>query len=130
MRGSTEVKPLRLFAISGFSSLDAISCVQAKKSQDVTSNEYVTDADSIRAPRIALLRDRGPVCWDAAFYLEHNPDLPMGGVTNAAQAWEHYLGNGQFEGRASRCALQQSSIDLLNLLPEPTLYSFACCIGH
>ncbi len=70
--------------------------------QDVTSNAYVTDAESIRAPKIALLRGRGPVCWDAAFYLEHNPDLPQGGVSTAGQAWEHYLGNGQFEGRASR----------------------------
>ncbi|KAL0053416.1 hypothetical protein WJX82_005424 [Trebouxia sp. C0006] len=73
-----------------------------KKMQDVTSNAYVTDAESIRAPKIALLRGRGPVCWDAAFYLEHNPDLPQGGVSTAAQAWEHYVGNGQFEGRASR----------------------------
>jgi len=76
--------------------------VQDKKMQDVTSNAYVTDAESIRAPKIALLRGRGPVCWDAAFYLEHSPDLPQGGVSTAGQAWEHYVGNGQFEGRASR----------------------------
>lgn len=72
------------------------------KTQDVTANAYVTDAESIRAPKIALLRSQGPVCWDAAFYLDHNPDLPQGGVSTAAQAWDHYLGNGQFEGRASR----------------------------
>lgn len=73
-----------------------------KNMQDVTSNAYVTDAESIRAPKIALLRGRGPVCWDGAFYLEHNPDLPQGGISTAGQAWEHYVGNGQFEGRASR----------------------------
>lgn len=80
-----------------------VCCVQAKKSQDVTSNAYVTDAESIRAPRIALLRGRGPVCWDADFYLKHNPDLPLGGIVSASQAWEHYIASGQFESRSSRC---------------------------
>ena len=73
-----------------------------KNKQDVTSNAFITDADSIRAPKIALLRGRGPVCWDANFYLEHSPDLPVGGVSTAAQAWEHYIVSGQFESRASR----------------------------
>ncbi|KAL3146682.1 hypothetical protein ABBQ32_000910 [Trebouxia sp. C0010 RCD-2024] len=74
----------------------------AKKSQDVTSNAYITDADSIKAPRIALLRGRGPVCWDAAFYLEHSPDLPLGGIVSLDQAWDHYVTSGQFESRSSR----------------------------
>lgn len=78
--------------------------VQAKKAQDVTSNAYVTDAASIRAPRIALLQGRGPVCWDGDFYLQHNPDLPAGGIVSVAQAWDHYLISGQFEGRSSRYA--------------------------
>ena len=91
--------------------------LQGMKTQDVTANAYVTDAESIRAPKIALLRSRGPVCWDAAFYLDHNPDLPQGGVSTAAQAWDHYLGNGQFEGRASRyvttCAFTFAALDTL-----------------
>ena len=79
-----------------------VCCVQAKKSQDVTANAYVTDAESIRAPKIALLRGQGPVCWDADFYLKHSPDLPLGGIVSAAQAWDHYVSSGQFESRASR----------------------------
>ena len=79
-----------------------VYCLQAKKAQDVTSNAYVTDAASIRAPKIALLKGRGPVCWDGDFYLHHNPDLPAGGIATTAQAWDHYLTGGQFEGRPSR----------------------------
>lgn len=85
-----------------------VCCVQAKKSQDVTSNAYITDADSIKAPRIALLRGRGPVCWDAAFYLEHSPDLPLGGIVSLDQAWDHYVTSGQFESRSSRYARTSS----------------------
>lgn len=81
---------------------ESVYCLQAKKAQDVTTNAYVTDAASIRAPKIALLRGRGPVCWDGDFYLHHNPDLPAGGVATIAQAWDHYLISGQFEGRPSR----------------------------
>ena len=73
-----------------------------KKKQDVTSNAFITDADSIRAPKIALLRGRGPVCWDANFYLEHSPDLPAGGISTDALAWDHFVVSGQFEPRASR----------------------------
>ena len=73
-----------------------------KKKQDVTSNAFIKHAASIRARKRSLIRGRGPVCWDANFYLEHSPDLPVGGVSTAAQAWEHYIVSGQFEPRASR----------------------------
>lgn len=77
-------------------------CLQGNGSQDVTSNAFVDNAIELRAPLVALLQARGPVCWDAAFYLEHNPDLVPGGITTADLAWQHYITSGQFEGRASR----------------------------
>ena len=77
-------------------------CLQGNGSQDVTSNAFVDNAVELRAPLVALLQARGPVCWDAAFYLEHNPDLVPGGITTADLAWQHYITSGQFEGRASR----------------------------
>lgn len=71
-------------------------------SQDVTSNVFKDNAAGIRAPHIALLQARGPICWDAAFYLDHNPDLAPGGINTMELAWQHYITAGQFEGRASR----------------------------
>lgn len=94
--------------------------MQAKQAQDVTSNSYVTDAASIRAPKIALLKGRGPVCWDGDFYLQHNRDLPAGGIATVAQAWDHYLTSGQFEGRPSRYThpLLNFTWTLSSLIPQ------------
>ena len=76
--------------------------LQSNGSQDVTSNMFKDNAAVLRAPLIALLQARGPVCWDAGFYLEHNPDLAPGGINTADLAWQHYITSGQFEGRSSR----------------------------
>lgn len=78
------------------------SLLQKNGSQDVTSNVFKDNAAVLRAPLIALLQVRGPVCWDVDFYLEQNPDLAPGGIGTAELAWQHYITSGQFEGRPAR----------------------------
>ena len=79
-----------------------ILVLQTNGRQDVTSNVFQENAATLRAPLIAMLKARGPICWDADFYLEHNPDLAQGGINTISLAWSHYVENGQFEGRAAR----------------------------
>jgi hypothetical protein len=43
-------------------------------------------------------------CFDCPYYLQKNPDLPQD--FDNLTCFQHFVNNGQFEGRPFRCALQ------------------------
>lgn len=73
--------------------------VQGKTDVQVSSNLYTMDPVTFRSQRMAYMQSRGPGCFDKAFYQAHSPDLQGMG---AADLWEHFWKNGQFEGREYR----------------------------
>ena len=75
--------------------------VQYTGSQDVSTNQHHTLSDSDKAPYMMSLQAQGNACWDAAYYLEHHPDLEEAGY-NLSTAWEHFVEHGQFENRVER----------------------------
>lgn len=75
------------------------SSLQGKADVQVSSNLYTMDPVTFRSQRMAYMQSRGPGCFDKAFYQAHSPDLQGMG---AADLWEHFWKNGQFEGREYR----------------------------
>lgn len=75
--------------------------MQGKTDVQVSSNLYTMDPVTFRSQRMAYMQSRGPGCFDKAFYQAHSPDLQGMG---AADLWEHFWKNGQFEGREYRWA--------------------------
>ncbi|KAK9821494.1 hypothetical protein WJX74_002692 [Apatococcus lobatus] len=70
-----------------------------KPNAQVSSNMYTMDPVTFRSQRMAYMQSRGPGCFDKAYYQSHSPDLQGMG---AADLWEHFWKNGQFEGREYR----------------------------
>ena len=67
----------------------------------MNTNELTDRLVLDRAQQIGSLRAQGPACWDAEFYLAHNPDVKAA-HKSVESAWEHYVVHGQFENRAKR----------------------------
>jgi hypothetical protein len=51
--------------------------------------------DERRMPQVAMMHERGPICFDFAYYRSLNPDLQQ--LTTEEQLWAHFLHFGQFE---------------------------------
>jgi hypothetical protein len=62
---------------------------------------------------IAYMQARGPNCFDFSLYREANKDLQK---FSDKDAWEHFVRNGQFEGRTHRHA--QSCLQPCFCLPD------------
>lgn len=71
------------------------------------SNAFVSDAWTLRAPRMIYANSRGPGCFDFDFYVQHNPDMHSKASMHQL-LWEHYVLVGQFQGRPHRftCPVQ------------------------
>ncbi|KAL4452719.1 hypothetical protein ABPG75_008381 [Micractinium tetrahymenae] len=74
------------------------------------SNAFVSDAWTLRAPRMVFANSRGPGCFDFDFYVQHNPDMHSKASMHQL-LWEHYVLVGQFQGRPHRftCPVQIGS---------------------
>ena len=66
---------------------------------DIRLNEYTKKKKYLREVKVLGMRARGDTCFDYDFYRERNPDLPAWGMK---QLWEHFVKNGQHEGRQFR----------------------------
>ena len=89
-----QASPLSLFQCTW---LDASQDVQR---HDVLSNMWEHDAMPIKRQRIAYVQSRGPGCFDTTYYLAKNQDLQV--IPTPLQLWDHFVTNGQFEGRSFR----------------------------
>lgn len=68
----------------------------------VHSNRYMDEFKRFAIKHVWSLRLVHPECFDIDFYLEKNPDLPRWDREGYADAFFHYMGYGQFEGRPFR----------------------------
>lgn len=77
-----------------------------EEEEDITTNEYVKNKAYLREVKIIGMRAKGDACFDYEFYKVRNPDLPKWAHS---QIWEHFVKNGQHEGRQFRfdCAATQ-----------------------
>lgn len=80
---------------------------QASGSPQGNSNSFVSDAWTLRAPRLVYANSRGPGCFDFDYYVQHNPDQASK-LSQHQLLWEHFVLVGQFQGRAHRftCPVQ------------------------
>lgn len=60
------------------------------------------DIDEVKLPLVAMMHERGPACFDFAYYRSLNTDL--GQLATDDQLWGHFLHFGQFERRPFRWA--------------------------
>jgi len=57
---------------------------------------------------------RGPSCFDFDFYRSKNADLAV--LTDKDKLWQHFVKDGQFEGRTFRCSLiEKPTLNLVEL---------------
>ena len=66
------------------------------------SNEYSQKRSFFRLPKMLSMARRGGHCFDFAFYKARSRDLPA--WPNDA-LWQHFVRDGQFEGRPFRWVL-------------------------
>lgn len=79
---------------------DAWLSLQDADRSDISSNVWEHDAMAIKRQRMAYVQSRGPGCFDTNYYLSKNPDLFV--IPTPLQLWDHFVSNGQFEGRSFR----------------------------
>lgn len=86
--------------------------------QHVASNEYSAKREHLRRIKIISMRERGPRCFDFDYYHKRNPDLPVPPWT-AANLWEHFVKDGQHEGRVFRFRCPEPGEAVALALPSP-----------
>ena len=67
---------------------------------NIQSNSFSDDTRAYMLRHVWATKQLDPGCFDAAYYLAKNRDLPPWG--DPMVAWHHYVMNGQFEGRPFR----------------------------
>lgn len=67
---------------------------------EVHRNRYVTDVAVYKLPEVLAAAARGIDCFDCKFYADYNADLPAS--FDCLSLFDHYVNNGQFEGRPFR----------------------------
>jgi hypothetical protein len=58
------------------------------------------DIDEVKLPLVAMMHERGPSCFDFAYYRSLNTDMQQYATDD--QLWGHFLHFGQFERRPFR----------------------------
>lgn len=71
-------------------------------------NKFVTNSASFKLPMVLALAAKGVECFDCPFYAASNGDIPPS--FNCLALFDHYINNGQFEGRPFRCGLSASAM--------------------
>jgi hypothetical protein len=67
---------------------------------DIKKNRYVSDGPRYKLPGVLQAALKGMDCFDCSYYRSQNPDLPP--MWSCLQFFDHYINNGQFEGRNFR----------------------------
>jgi hypothetical protein len=81
-----------------------LTCLQLEqKVPDIHQNRYVTSGAEFKLPSVLAAAAQGIECFDCEFYRLSNSDFPPG--FTCQQLFDHYINNGQFEGRSYRCLL-------------------------
>lgn len=70
-------------------------------SEDVNTNAYKDKKSRYRLSKAITMLIRGPACFDFDLYLSKSADLAA--MTDREELWEHFVRDGQFEGRVFRC---------------------------
>ena len=65
----------------------------------INSNDYATHRASYRLAKVLVMRLRGSACFDFEYYRSRSRDLSS---WPHAQLWDHFVQDGQFEGRSFR----------------------------
>lgn len=68
-------------------------------------NVYDTDAARFRLPFVLSAAAIGPACFDCEYYAAANPDIPT--AFDCEGLFDHFINNGQFEGRDFKCGPRQ-----------------------
>ncbi len=71
-----------------------------QRGHDIKKNAFSEDTRDYALRHIWAMKQLEPGCFDSAYYLGKNQDLPRWG--DPMIAWHHYVMNGQFEGRPFR----------------------------
>ncbi len=90
----------------------------------MNTNAYQDRKSSYRLSKAITMRIRGSACFDFDLYRSRSPDLA--GLVDNDQLWEHFLRDGQFEGRAFRQVFRPVLNNIAALVPATTsLYQHA-----
>lgn len=65
----------------------------------INSNDYATHRASYRLAKVLVMRLRGSACFDFEYYRSRSRDLSS---WPQPQLWDHFVQDGQFEGRSFR----------------------------
>jgi hypothetical protein len=68
---------------------------------EVHKNKFVTKSASFKLPMVLALAAKGIQCFDCPYYAASNGDIPRS--FDCLALFDHYINNGQFEGRPFRC---------------------------
>ncbi|KAK9841148.1 hypothetical protein WJX74_000759 [Apatococcus lobatus] len=86
---------------------------------EISSNEWVANADKFRLPKMLGLQALGSSCFDWQKYLHHNKDLA---AFPPPVLFQHFVFNGQFEGRQYRflpdCLLASVQLHVSHLVHQ------------
>ena len=97
-----------------------IKCIVALQSAGDSEllSAVFPDIDEVKLPLVAMMHERGPACFDFAYYRSLNTDLQQ--YATDVQLWGQFLHFGQFERRPFRCqpffAAQFRWLGMLTLL--------------
>lgn len=76
--------------------------------RDVSKNDFSVKRGLYNLPNLLVGLRRGLRCFDCKFYKNSNPDLPK--AWTCRQAYEHYINDGDIEGRKARYTCPIKSI--------------------
>ena len=82
------------------SDMECIVALQSAGDSELLSAVF-PDIDEVKLPLVAIMHERGPACFDFAYYRSLNTDLQQ--YATDEQLWGHFLHFGQFERRPFRC---------------------------
>ena len=92
----------------------------------INSNDYATHRASYRLAKVLVMRLRGSACFDFEYYRSRSRDLSS---WPQAQLWDHFVQDGQFEGRSFRWGGMSASLDSPLQAPEHDSHATqnSCC---
>ena len=92
----------------------------------VNTNLYNDRKSSYRLSKAISMLIRGPSCFDFNFYRSKSADLAV--LTDEDKLWQHFVRNGQFEGRVFRCILIEKPTSAPHGVVLLCLPSLSACI--
>ena len=81
----------------------------------INSNDYATHRASYRLAKVLVMRLRGSACFDFEYYRSRSRDLSS---WPHAQLWDHFVQDGQFEGRSFRWGGRGASLSFSSAIRQ------------